>query len=180
MGWATNALTSGITNSMFSMKGVSYPNEFSIPESDTTVNESYGIEMSGPISFTLPWGVEIQDWNSTSGNLKVTEDGGRQTVTYVIPPGTFSDDISYTIHVSWMYFLVQFWIYPTIVILLLVLFIRRRRRKKKAKKNRLKQRESNINKAQLGDSEFSDLVGFSSPGLRRGESIEDMASIDDY
>jgi hypothetical protein len=44
----------------------------------------------------------------------------------------------------------------------------------------LKQRESNINKAQLGDSEFSDLVGFSSPGLRRGESIEDMASIDDY
>ena len=180
MGWATNALTSGITNSMFSMKGVSYPNEFSIPEADTTVNESYGIEMSGPISFTLPWGVEIQDWNSTSGNLKVTEDGGRQTVTYVIPPGTFSDDISYTIHVSWMYFLVQFWIYPTIVILLLVLFIRRRRRKKKAKKNRLKQRESNINKAQLGDSEFSDLVGFSSPGLRRGESIEDMASIDDY
>jgi hypothetical protein len=79
-----------------------------------------------------------------------------------------------------MYFLLQFWIYPTIVLLLLVLFIRRRRRKKKAKKDRLKRREGNINKAQLGDNEFSDLVGFSSPGLRRGESIEDMASIDDY
>ena len=52
--------------------------------------------------------------------------------------------------------------------------------KKKAKKNKLKQREANINKAQLGDHEFSDLVGFSSPGLRRGETIEDMATIDDY
>jgi len=76
--------------------------------------------------------------------------------------------------------LIQFWIYPTIVIFLLVMFIRRRRRKKKAKKNKLKQREANINKAQLGDHEFSDLVGYSSPGLRRGESIEDMATIDDY
>ena len=62
------------------------------------------------------------DVSSTSGNLIVTEDGGRQTVTYNIPPGEFSDDISYRIHVGWIYFLIQFWVYPTIVLILLVLF----------------------------------------------------------
>ena len=180
MEWAANALTTGLTNSIANMKGITYPYEFSTGDVNTTVEDDYDLNIAGPISFSLPWGVEIQDWDSTSGNLRVTEDGGRQTITYVIPPGEFNDDISFSIHVSWMYFLLQFWIYPTIVILLLVLFIRRRRRKKKAKKERLKRRESNINKAQLGDHEFSDLVGFSSPGLRRGESIEDMASIDDY
>jgi hypothetical protein len=180
MEWAANALTTGLTNSVVSMKGITYPYEFSTGDVNATVEEEYDLNLAGPISFSLPWGVEIQDWDSTSGNLRVTEDGGRQTITYVVPPGEFRDDISFSIHISWMYFLLQFWIYPTIVLLLLVLFIRRRRRKKKAKKDRLKRREGNINKAQLGDNEFSDLVGFSSPGLRRGESIEDMASIDDY
>ena len=36
-----------------------------------------------------------------------------------------------------------------------------------------------INKAQIGDHEFADLAGFASPALRHGESIEDMANIDE-
>jgi ATP-dependent Zn protease len=119
------------------------------------------------------------DASSTSGNLILSEEDGRQVVTYVVPPGEFSDEISYRIQVGWLYFLIQFWVYPTIVLILLVLFIRRRRRKKKKKKAALANREASINKAQLGDSEFADLAGYASPGLRHGESIEDMAYIDE-
>jgi len=134
---------------------------------------------TGPLTFTLPRGITVEDASSSAGNLIITEDGGRQTITYTIPPGEFEDDISYRIHVGWLYFLIQFWVYPTIVLILLVLFIRRRRRKKRKKKAALANRESSINKAQLGDSEFADLAGFSSPALRHGESIEDMAFIDE-
>ena len=132
-----------------------------------------------PIEFTLPRGIQLVDVSSTSGNLVVSDDGGRQVVTYVVPPGEFSDQISYRIQIGWLYFLIQFWVYPTIVLILLVLFIRRRRRKKKKKKAALENREVSINKAQLGDSEFADLAGFASPALRHGETIEDMAYIDE-
>ena len=191
MEWAANMLTTGLRNSIVSSKGLTYPPEgqesitvpikgdTSVPE-DSGIPSDYGFNLTGPVSFSLPRGIQIKDYSSISGNFIVTEDGGRQTITYIIPPGNIDDEITFSLHVSWMYFLIQFWIYPTIVIFLLVMFIRRRRRKKKAKKNKLKQREANINKAQLGDHEFSDLVGYSSPGLRRGETIEDMATIDDY
>lgn len=121
----------------------------------------------------------MEDASSSAGNLIITEDGGRQTITYTIPPGEFEDDISYRIHVGWLYFLIQFWVYPTIVLILLVMFVRRRRRKKKKKKAALANRQAAVNKAQIGDHEFADLAGFSSPALRHGETIEDMAYIDE-
>ena len=185
MQMASDALTTGLASSVVSSSGLTYPPEgedrieLSTGTIDTTVLESNGIAYTGPIQFTLPRGIQLVDVSSTSGNLIVTEDGGRQTVTYNIPPGEFSDDISYRIHVGWIYFLIQFWVYPTIVLIILVLFIRRRRRKKKAKKAALANREASINKAQLGDGEFADLVGYSSPALKHGESIEDMANIDE-
>ena len=80
---------------------------------------------------------------------------------------------------GWIYFLIQFWVYPTIVLILLVMFVRRRRRKKKKKKAAMANRQAAVNKAQIGDHEFADLAGFSSPALRHGESIEDMAHIDE-
>ena len=122
----------------------------------------------------------MEDASSSAGNLIITEDGGRQTITYVLPPGEFSDDISYRINVGWIYFLIQFWVYPTIVLILMVMFVRRRRRKKKAKKAALANRQAAVNKAQIGDHEFADLAGFASPGLRHGETIEDMALGEEY
>ena len=127
----------------------------------------------------MPRGVKLVDVSSSAGNVVLTEDGGRQTVTYVVPPGEFSDDLSFRIQVGWLYFLIQFWVYPAIVLLLLVMLVRRRRAKKKRKKNAMANRQAAINKAQLGDHEFADLAGFSSPGLRHGETIEDMANIDE-
>lgn len=191
---ASDLFVRGLTSSFVGSNGVSYPptdNDALLLSTKEPVNTSlpneYGDRPSpidspsyaGPVSFTLPRGVRIVDASSSQGNLVIEEEGGRQTVTYIIPPGEFTDDVSFRIQVGWMYFLIQFWVYPTIVLILLVLFIRRRRQKKKRKKAALTNRANNINKAQLGDHEFADLVGFSSPALRHGESIEDMANIDE-
>jgi hypothetical protein len=182
---AAEAFTEGLTASYVSGSGVTFPatnTERVTVETgtvNTTILEENGLSYAGPLRFTLPRGIEIVDASSTSGNLILSEEDGRQVVTYVVPPGEFSDEISYRIQIGWLYFLIQFWVYPTIVLILLVLFIRRRRRKKKKKKAALANREASINKAQLGDSEFADLAGYASPGLRHGESIEDMAYIDE-
>ena len=182
---AADAFTNGLRASYVSGSGLSYPATdqdtvtYDTGVVDTTILEENGLSFAGPIEFTLPRGIQLVDVSSTSGNLIVSDDGGRQVVTYVVPPGEFSDQISYRIQVGWLYFLIQFWVYPTIVLILLVLFIRRRRRKKKKKKAAMQNREASINKAQLGDSEFADLTGFASPALRHGETIEDMAYIDE-
>ena len=196
---AADVLTKGLRSSIVGSDGLTYPptNQETVPVSiggntefptefdtgnpEVGVLESPvdGASYTGPITFTLPRGIQLVDVSSTSGNIIITEDDGRQTVTYIVPPGEFEDDISFRINVGWMYFLIQFWVYPTIVLLLLVLFIRRRRAKKKRKKSALAGREAAVNKAQIGDHEFADLAGFSSPALRHGESIEDMANIDE-
>ena len=156
----------------------SLPTEFN--RSDSVVESPIAdAAYTGPITFTLPRGIQLVDVSSSAGNIIITEDGGRQTITYVVPPGEFSDDLTFRLQVGWIYFLIQFWVYPTIVLVLLVMFIRRRRAKKKKKKAAMANRQAAVTKAQLGDHEFADLTGFSSPALRHGESIEDMANIDE-
>ena len=188
-----DVLTRALRSSIIGSDGLTYPptNEETISIStgpvDTNLPTEYGdtaspIEgaaYSGPITFTLPRGITVEDATSSAGNLIITEDNGRQTITYIVPPGEFEDDLTFRLQVGWMYFLIQFWVYPTIVLLLLVLYIRRRRAKKKRKKNALAGQQAAINKAQIGDHEFADLAGFASPALRHGESIEDMANIDE-
>ena len=177
--------TRGLSSSLVSLDGITYPPagqdtvRIETGTVDTTVLEENGLAYSGPLTFTLPRGIQLVDATSTSGRLTISEEDGRQVVTYVVPPGTFEDTIEYRLQITWLYFLIQFWVYPTIVLLLLVLFIRRRRRKKRMKKAALARRENSVGKAQLGDDEFADLSGYASPGLRHGESIEDMAYIDE-
>ena len=200
MQMAADLFTEGLKGSVFGSDGVTYPptneetvtistglidtdfpTEFDTGEAGGGIVESPidGAAYSGPITFTLPRGITVVDASSSAGNLIITEDDGRQTITYIVPPGEFSDDLTFRIQVGWIYFLIQFWVYPTIVLVLLVMYIRRRRAKKKRKKNALANRQAAVTKAQIGDHEFADLAGFSSPALRHGESIEDMANIDE-
>ena len=196
---AADMLTKGLRSSIVGSDGLTYPptNEETVPVSIggntefptefDTGNPELGVlespidgaSYTGPITFTLPRGIQLVDVSSSAGNIIITEDDGRQTITYIVPPGEFSDDLTFRIQVGWIYFLIQFWVYPTIVLVLLVMFIRRRRAKKKRKKNALANRQAAVTKAQIGDHEFADLAGFSSPALRHGESIEDMANIDE-
>ena len=196
---AADVLTKGLRSSLVGADGLTYPptdqetvpvsigGNTEFPTEFDTGNPSVGVfespidgaSYTGPITFTLPRGIQLVDVSSSAGNIIITEDGGRQTITYVVPAGEFSDDVSFRVQIGWIYFLIQFWVYPTIVLLLLVMFIRRRRAKKKKKKAAMANRQAAVTKAQLGDHEFADLTGFSSPALRHGESIEDMANIDE-
>ena len=186
MKFAADAFTSGLRASYVSGAGLTYPS----PEQDslrthtgdvdTTIVESNGLAFTGPITVKLPRGIQIIDVSSNTGNLEVSKDGGRQVLTYMVPAGGFNDDISFRLQIGWIYFLIQFWMYPAIVLALLMLFLRRRRRKKKAKKAAKANQMQAINKSQIGDHEFADLIGYSSPALRHGESIEDMAHFDEY
>ena len=164
------AMGASLSNSLVSGQGLTFPDpeqsELSYTFSgNTSVNEEFEAELSGPISITLPKGITLKDAKSTSGNLEITEKDGRQVVTYTIPNGEFEDTITFRVEVSWGYILTQFWVYPTIVISLLFLMIRRRRRKKRLKKQRAVVRSSQASKVGIGDSEFSDLQGFHSGGM---------------
>ena len=120
--------------------------------------------MNGPVSVLLPRGITIEDVEDTAGLLTITNEGGRQKLTYNFPAGEYDDTISFRIKVSWLYLLLQFWVYPTFIIALLALFIRRRRRKKRLKKARKAAAQTGT-KVAIGDSEFADLRGFKSEGL---------------
>ena len=174
------AMGASLSNSLVSGQGLTFPDpeqsELSYTFSgNTSVNEEFEAELSGPISITLPKGITLKDAKSTSGNLEITEKDGRQVVTYTIPNGEFEDTITFRVEVSWGYILTQFWVYPTIVISLLFLMIRRRRRKKRLKKQRAVVRSSQASKVGIGDSEFSDLQGFHS-GCMHG----DLEQFKDY
>jgi hypothetical protein len=165
-----DAMGASLSNGLVSGEGVTFPDpeqsELSYTFSgNTSVNEEFEAELSGPISITLPRGITIEEATSTSGNLEIKEIDGRQKITYTIPNGEFEDTITFRVKVSWVYLLTQFWVYPTIVISLLFLMIRRRRRKKRAKKQRRAVKSSQATKVGIGDSEFSDLQGFHSGGL---------------
>ena len=165
---AADVLTKGLRSSLVGADGLTYPptdqetvpvsigGNTEFPTEFDTGNPSVGVlespidgaSYTGPITFTLPRGIQLVDVSSSAGNIIITEDGGRQTITYVVPAGEFSDDLTFRLQVGWIYFLIQFWVYPTIVLLLLVMFIRRRRAKKKKKKAAMANRQAAVTKAQ--------------------------------
>ena len=177
---AAELLGSSLTNGLVSGSGVTYPDPSGEKASysfsgDTSIAEEYNLSLTGPVSIILPRGITIEDVEDTGGYLTISEVGGRQKITYNIPDGEFEDTISFRIKVSWLYLLMQFWVYPTFVVILLALFIRRRRRKKRLKKARKASTQQTATKVTIGDSEFADLRGFHSEGLHG-----DMEQFEDY
>ncbi|MAH08956.1 MAG: hypothetical protein CL961_04735 [Euryarchaeota archaeon] len=177
---AAELLGSSLTNGLVSGSGITYPDPSGDKASysfsgNTSIAEEYDLSLTGPVSIILPRGITIEDVEDTGGYLDITEVGGRQKITYNIPDGEFEDTISFRIKVSWLYLLMQFWVYPTFVVILLALFIRRRRRKKRLKKARKAANQQTATKVTIGDSEFADLRGFHSEGLHG-----DLEQFEDY
>ena len=177
---AAELLGSSLTNGLVSGSGITYPDPSGDKASysfsgNTSIAEEYDLSLTGPVSIILPRGITIEDVEDTGGYLDITEVGGRQKITYNIPDGEFEDTISFRIKVSWLYLLMQFWVYPTFVVILLALFIRRRRRKKRLKKARKAENQQTATKVTIGDSEFADLRGFHSEGLHG-----DLEQFEDY
>ena len=166
---AAELLGSTLTNSIVSGSGITYPGVEAEATSisfsgNTSIAEDMELSLNGPVSVLLPRGITIEDVEDTAGLLTITNEGGRQKLTYNFPAGEYDDTISFRIKVSWLYLLLQFWVYPTFIIALLALFIRRRRRKKRLKKARKAAAQTGT-KVAIGDSEFADLRGFKSEGL---------------
>lgn len=166
---AAELLGSSLSNSVVSGSGITYPSpeaestSFSF-SGNTSIAEDVEFSLNGPVSIILPRGITIEDVEESAGLLTITNEGGRQKLTYNFPVGEYDDTISFRVKVSWLYLLLQFWVYPTFVIALLALFIRRRRRKKRLKKARKAAAQTGT-KVAIGDSEFADLRGFKSEGL---------------
>lgn len=165
-------ITGMLTNSVIGLGGLTLPNGadnaddvLKIPfPFNSTLNEDFELAVNGPIKIILPSGITLENLKSSQGNIHSEKIDGRQEITYIIPAGDFEDEISFQLHLSWVYFLVQFWKYPAIILILLMLYVRRRR-KKRAKRNTRKAKFAIASKPKIGDNEFADLSGFHSDAI---------------
>ena len=170
MAMMMQSITGMLTNGIVGWGGVTLPNggdstdmlSYDLVFNSTLVPE-FELPLNGPLTLTLPPGITLENLESSQGNIMVRTVDGRQEITYTLPAGDVDDTISFQLHFSWMYFFVQFWKYPAILVILLLLFVRRRRRKRK--KKRARKAAANAAKPQIGNDEFADLSGFTSTAL---------------
>lgn len=162
-----DSISSMFSNSIVSTDGITFPPEdgealtFQTGSWDTTIHEETELDLSGPVSFTLPKGIKAIEATSTQGNMVLSMEDGRQVITYTIPPSDLDDEVTIRLQVTWMYLLGQFWAYPAVVFILLILLIRRRR-KKKRKKRAARESKNSLLKAQkmgLSESDFAQMAG---------------------
>jgi hypothetical protein len=162
-----DSIGSMFSNSIVSTDGITFPPEdgealvFETGSWETTIHEDTELDLSGPVSFTLPKGIKAIEATSTQGNLVLSMEDGRQVITYTIPPEDLDDEVTIRLQVTWMYLLGQFWAYPAVALILLILLIRRRR-KKKRKKRAARESKNSLLKAQkmgLSESDFAQMAG---------------------
>ena len=162
-----DSIASVFSNSIVSTDGITFPPEdgealvFETGSWDTTIHQDTELDLSGPVSFTLPKGIKAIEATSTQGNMVLSMEDGRQVITYTIPPSDLDDEVTIRLQVTWMYLLGQFWAYPAVVLILLILLIRRRR-KKKRKKRAARESKNSLLKAQkmgLSESDFAQMAG---------------------
>ena len=162
-----DSISTMFSNSIVSTDGITFPPEdgealtFSTGSWDTTMHEETELDLSGPVSFTLPKGIKAIEATSTQGNMVLSMEDGRQVITYTIPPDGIDDEVTIRLQVTWMYLLGQFWAYPAVVFILLILLIRRRG-KKKRKKKAARESKNSLLKAQkmgLSESDFAQMAG---------------------
>ena len=177
---AASSLTKGLVNGIISGNGITLPDtstdaqEVNTGLINSTINEEFQLAITGPITVILPKGLRFVDATSTAGNLDLSEIDGRQKIVYTVPPGEFEDTISFRFNISWLFILMQFWVYPMVLLLVLFLVgrkIRKRRKRKKGAKKAKKARDSAEMKGQIGDDEFADLAGFHSPAIHGNQEI---------
>lgn len=181
MAMMMQGITGMLTNHAFGWDGVTLPDaqnpdmEFSLPLNfDSTVNEQFELSVNGPLTILMPSGITLKNLESSQGNIESNMIDGRQEIIYTMPAGDVDDTISFQLHLSWLYFLVQFWKYPAIVLILLLLFVRRRRKLRKKRRGR-RANAAITEKAKISNAEFADLSGFTSEALE-----SDLEELRDY
>jgi hypothetical protein len=139
------------------------PFEFKI-ESTEIEHEETDSELRGEITFVLPDGITLENFQTANGWEEVTTDDGRQKITISLESFTAGDEFTFSVKVSWWFVFMQIWIYPTILLSLIIWRVRARRKKKKRKKQALNATENKIvssGKGGLSDSDFNSLsIGY--------------------
>ena len=117
-------------------------------------------ELRGLLTFILPDGVTLENFQTANGWEKIETVDGRQKITISIESLVAGDEFTFSVKVSWWFIFTQIWIYPTILLSLIVWRVRARRKKKRRKKQALDDQQTKImstGKGGLSDSDFSAL-----------------------
>ena len=108
------------------------PVRFETDPVDVQLNEKTDSDLRGDVTFIMPDGIELQDFQTANGWEKVEYlDDGRQQITISMESLYSGEEIEFRVVVTWFYILSQIWIYPTIFLGLIVWRIRARRKKKR-------------------------------------------------
>jgi len=169
---AANAFKGALTNvavqfMQMSGSGINIDNNgdpfhFEIDPAGIELNEETDSDMRGDITFIMPDGITLENFQTANGWEKIDEVDGRQRITLSLESLVAGDEVTFSVKVSWWYILSQIWIYPTIVLALIVWRVRARRKKKKRKQELADAADTKViptnpDKGGLTDSDFAAL-----------------------
>ena len=149
--------------------------EPSISATNLELDEDTQTELKGQISFTLPDGITLKDFQTANGWEKVSEEDGRQKIILSLDSLSAGEEFSFTIEISWFYVLSQIWIYPAILLSLIIWRVRARRKKKKRKREEKKKAETKIistGKGGLSDADFAALSAGYDPTVKKTSDFD--------
>ena len=159
------------------------PFNFNIEAQNLELNEETESELRGEITFVLPDGVTLENFQTANGWEEVgTDADGRQKITLSLESFIAGDEFTFSVQVSWWFIFLQIWIYPTILAALIVWRVRARRKKKRRKKELASGGDStrivSSDKGGLSNLDFKALSDGNDPTLKSsfdlyGDEIDD-------
>ena len=161
------------------------PIEFDIEPSEfeTSLYEDTEPEPKGEVTFVMPSGITLENFQTANGWEKIGEEDGRQKITLSLESLTAGEEFSFSMKVSWLYVLSQIWIYPTILLSLIVWRVHARRKKKKRKKKmaaELNEMKTGPSKGGLSDADFASLSAGYDPTFGYDPSAPNSGDFDLY
>ena len=106
------------------------PFEFSFESSNIELNEETDSDLRGDVTFLMPDGITLENFQTANGWEKVDEVDGRQRITLSLESLTAGEEITFSVKVSWWYVLSQICL-STIILSLIVWRLGRRKKKKR-------------------------------------------------
>ena len=138
------------------------PFHFNFDAGGFELNEETDSDLRGEVTFIMPDGITLENFQTANGWEKIDEVDGRQRITLSLESLVAGDEVTFSVKISWWYILSQIWIYPTIILALIVWRVRARRKKKKRKQELADAAETKVistgsDKGGLSDSDFAAL-----------------------
>ena len=170
---------------MIADDGESFNSEIEPNPEIITLDEETETDLRGDVTFILPDGITLEDFQTANGWEVVEEVDGRQKITVSLESLVAGDEVSFKVKISWWYILSQIWIYPTIILSLIIWRVRARRKKKKRKKEleaaaQTKVISAGSGKGGLSDTDFATLSGGYNPNAGYDPTAPNSGDFDLY